>query len=52
MVFADAENVETDLVGQLDLLEQIADASGFGAGGAISRIWVYFDKTIDTDLHW
>ena len=45
MVFADTEHVEADLVGELDLLHQVAQAFT-GAG-----TWRHFSERIDSEFH-
>jgi hypothetical protein len=44
VMLADAEDVEPDLVGQLDLLQQVADAVPRRAGGQLA-------ERVDADLH-
>jgi hypothetical protein len=39
VVFADSEDVETDLVGVFDLFEQIAHAGGRAEGDTCSGVW-------------
>lgn len=49
-MFADPENVKADLIGELDGLEQIAQAL-FGAElGAGLRVGRAFDKRVKADL--
>jgi len=45
MMLADAEHVQADLVGELDLLDQVAQALGRVAAGG-------FAECVDADLHW
>jgi len=52
MMLAHAEDVQTDLIGQLDLLEQIAQPLGGAHGQTGSRVWGRFSKGVDADLHW
>ena len=51
MMLADAEDVEADLVGQFDLLEQFAHAIGIGRSVAFRGGHGCGDESIDTDLH-
>jgi hypothetical protein len=51
VVFADSEDVETDLVGVFDLFEQIAHAGGRAEGNTRSGVWKYRRETVNADLH-
>src|SRR5688572_7131294 len=46
MMLADAEHVEADLVGELDLFHQVAHAL---RSGQVRRA---FDERIDSEFHW
>ena len=51
MVFSDAKNIETDLIGQFNFIEQIAEslagADGFTRDGIADR----GGEAVDPDLH-
>ena len=51
VVFAYAENVDSYLIGELDLLEKIAYALGGCKGNAAGLVRGCFNEAIDTDLH-
>src|SRR5450755_3928619 len=51
VVFADSEDVETDLVGVFDLLEQIAHAGDRAEGDTCSGVWKYRCEAVNADLH-
>ena len=51
VVFADTEDVQPDLVGVFDLLDQVAEAIGCAdhvAGGGVGKLR---GETINSDLH-
>ncbi len=51
VVLADAEDVETDLIGQLDLLHQVSEPLDGVDPLAGQRIRGIFDKRIDPEFH-
>ncbi len=51
MVLPDAENVQADLVGKLDLLEQVAHPLGSPQLGAGHRVHAGLGEGIDADFH-
>ena len=51
VVLADAEDVETDLVGQLDLLDQVAQALTRCLGHARHHAGLELAERVDADLH-
>ncbi len=50
-MFADAEVIEADLIGQGDLVEKVAQALDGTGGDAGHRVCVGCYKTVDADLH-
>ena len=50
-MFADSENVETDLVGVFDLFEQIVHAGARAEGDTCRGVWKYRCEAVNTDLH-
>src|SRR5687767_1489367 len=51
MVFADAEHIESHLIGQLDLLEQVPHALFRGDHLAAARVRRSFHEAVNADLH-
>jgi hypothetical protein len=51
MVFADTEDIKTDLVGQLDLFKQIAQTLGGRDGNAGFRVLNCCREAVNADLH-
>ncbi len=51
MMFADAEEVQADLIGEGDFFEEVVEAFGGGQGEACSRVGNGRRKTVYADLH-
>ena len=51
MVLADAEHLEADLIGELDLFHQIAEPLRRRQRPAGRRVRRVLDKRVDADLH-
>jgi hypothetical protein len=51
MVFSDANNIQTHLVGVGDLVQQVTDTLGGIALFAGHGVWGRRDKIVQTDLH-
>jgi hypothetical protein len=50
-MFADAKDIEADLIGELDFFEQLTDAAGGAVRAGVKGVKSCFHKTVDTDLH-
>ena len=51
MVLTDAEDFEPDLIGELDLFDQVAHTSRRIEDASGGRVWGVFDKGVDANFH-